>query len=351
MNKRIKKVSKKIKKPAGSIIHIGDKKREVINISLFRYNIDSIEKMDLSLANFIKIAIEPQYFYWIVVDGLHDIDVIKAIKSKFSINNIVTENIVNTSLRPSIDVYKNYSFIVTKEVCLNCQEEVNFEQISLIVAENYLITFTENKLDSYDVISSMLQEANFRSKGISYLCYTILDFIVDNYFLAMEEIDDKLDVLENKILKNASDSDLSSIYKIKKDLLLIQKSIWPQSNIINIILRERGSIFNDNYDEFYRDINDHIYQVKDMIDIFRDMIAGILDVYMTTKSNKMNEIMKVLTIISTIFMPITFIVGLYGMNFKYMPELYFRYSYYCVLAAMLVILIAMIILFKRKKWL
>lgn len=350
MKKYSKNVSQKNKRPPGSIIHIGDKKRENVNISVFKYNVDHIEKTTLHLNNIDKFIIQNNFNYWIVVDGLHDSEIFQALQKKFSINNIVIENIVNTSLRPSIDIYKENSFIVTKEVAISPSKEISFEQISLIVAANYLITFTECKLDAYDIITNLLEESNFREKGISYLCYTILDFIVDNYFITMENIDDQLDVLEERILNFCTSQDLEKIYKIKKDLLLIQKSISPQRNIINMILRERGSIFNDNYDEYYRDIDDHIYQVKDMIDIFRDIISGILDVYLTSKSNKMNEIMKVLTIISTIFMPITFIVGIYGMNFKYMPELNSKYGYPAVMIFMVFIFITMLIFFKKKKW-
>jgi magnesium transporter len=214
-----------------------------------------------------------------------------------------------------------------------------------------MITFTENKLDSYDVVSKLLKESSFREKGTSYLCYTILDFIVDGYFLVMENIDEKLETVEDQIFSSKENINLENIYKIKKDLLLIQKSIWPQREIINIILRESSPIFNDSYDEFYRNVGDHIYQVKDMIDVFRDIISGIFDIYLTTKSNKMNEIMQFLTMISTLFIPITFIAGVYGMNFKYMPELYMKYGYLAAILLMFIMFASMLVYFKRKKWL
>ncbi len=351
MKKYMRNISKKSGKPPGSLMHVGERKRDDVGITIIKYNAEKIEKKSAGLKDLLQLELDEGHKWWIVVDGLHDMEVIRAVGDMFDINKYVMENTMNTAIRPNIEVYGKYSFIVTKKIFVNEAGEIEFEQVSMVVGGNYLITFTENGLDDFENLYARIHEDDARNAEVNFLGYLILDMIVDNYFVVIEEISDKLEEAEAAIIDNPSQLSLQRIHHLKKELLLLHKAIWPQREVISTILRERNIFSKGDMLNSFRDIQEHLFQAVDMIEIFRDMLSNMLDIYLSSTSKRMNEIMKVLTIISTVFMPLAFIAGIYGMNFSYMPELNLKYGYFIILAVMALIAGGMMLFFRKKKWL
>lgn len=350
MKKYVRNISSKIGKPPGSLIHVGERKRDEVGITLIRYDGRSVDKKEITLEELLALETGLQHNWWIVVDGLHDMEIIRSIGNKFEIGRIVLENAVNTVNRPNIEIYSKYSFIVTKKIFLNKNRGIEYEQISMVVGNNFIITFTENGLDDFENLYGRLQEKEFRSQGVGFLSYLIMDMIVDNYFLVVEDISDRMEDAEKDIMDNPGNTALENIHRLKKELLLLHKAVWPQREVISTLLREHNSFSKGEMLENFRDIQEHLFQVVDMIEVFRDMLSNMLDIYLSSTSRRMNEIMKILTIISTVFIPLTFIAGVYGMNFSNMPELTFKYGYLAVLLLMALIALGMVLFFRKKKW-
>ena len=351
MKRYMGKISSKSGKPPGSLVHVGEKKREEVGITIIKYNSDNVEKKSVTLKELLLRDFDQKYKWWIVVDGLHDMNVIRSIGEKFDINKFVLENAVNTVIRPNIEIYTNYTFAVTKKIFLNKAKEIEYEQVSMVVGGNYIITFTENGLDDFENLYARMHEDDTRSSEVNFLSYLILDLVVDNYFIVLEEISDRMEELESSIIDNPSHLSLEKIHSLKKELLLLHKAVWPQREIISTILREKNIFSKGDMLDSYRDIQEHLFQAVDMIEVFRDMLSNMLDIYLSSTSRRMNEIMKILTIISTIFMPLTFLAGIYGMNFSNMPELRMKFGYFAVLILMAIIAAAMLLFFRKKKWL
>lgn len=350
MKKRSAKMSSKSGKPAGTLMHIGERKRDEASVTVIKYNESDVIKKNISLSELLMLEIDNKYKWWIAVDGLHDLDLVEAIGKKFKISRFVLENAVNTAVRPNIEIYKDYSFLITKKIYLGNNKKVEYEQVSMITGHNYLITLTENGLDDFNNIYERLRSEANSSFDINYLSYLILDSIIDNYFFVMEDISDRMEDVETGIIDNPNNEALQNIHLMKKELLLIHKAVWPQREVISTILREHNSFSSGEMHEYFRDVQEHLFQIVDMIEVFRDMLSNMLDVYLSSTSRRMNEIIMILTIISTIFIPITFVAGIYGMNFRYMPELGVKYGYPAALGIMALITIGMIVFFKRKKW-
>lgn len=351
MKRYMGKISSKSGKPPGSLVHVGEKKREEVGITIIKYNSDNVEKKSVTLKELLLRDFDQKYKWWVVVDGLHDMNVIRSIGEKFDINKFVLENAVNTVIRPNIEIYSNYTFAVTKKIFLNKAKEIEYEQVSMVVGGNYIITFTENGLDDFENLYARMHEDDTRSSEVNFLSYLILDLVVDNYFIVLEEISDRMEELESSIIDNPSHLSLEKIHSLKKELLLLHKAVWPQREIISTILREKNIFSKGDMLDSYRDIQEHLFQAVDMIEVFRDMLSNMLDIYLSSTSRRMNEIMKILTIISTIFMPLTFLAGIYGMNFSNMPELRMKFGYFAVLILMAIIAAAMLLFFRKKKWL
>lgn len=290
---------------------------------------------------------------WINIDGVHQADIIEKIGKQFDIHPLILEDIMNTEQRPKIEDFENYLFIVLKMLYTdNKNGEIQSEQVSLVVGPNYVISFQEREGDVFDPIRDRIRTAKGRVRrmGPDYLAYALIDAIVDNYFVVLEKVGEKIEDVEEKLVTEPSPQVLKNIHGLKRKLLFLRKSVWPLREVINILERGECSLVKKATIIFLRDVYDHTIQVIETIEVYREMLSEMIDAYLSSISNKTNEIVKVLTIIATIFIPLTFIASIYGMNFTWMPELEWPEGYHMVLVLMAIIGIIMIIFFRRKKW-
>ena len=291
---------------------------------------------------------------WININGVHDPEIIERIGKQFKIHLLVLEDILNTGQRPKYDDFDDYIFVVLKMLYYDAENsEIAVEQVSLIIGENYVISFQEKEGDVFNPIRDRIRSAKGRIRKMKadYLAYALLDAVVDNYFLILEKIGDKVEHMEEELVENPTPHILQTVHNLKRETLYLRKFIWPLREVISNLERGESSLINDSTRIYLRDVYDHTIQVIDTVETLRDMISGILDIYLSSLSNRMNEVMKTLTIFAAIFIPLTFIAGLYGMNFEYMPELKIRWAYPALLGVMFVIGISFVIYFKKKKWL
>jgi len=291
---------------------------------------------------------------WLDVDGVHQNEILEAVGVHVNLHPLVIEDIHNTYQRPKVEDYEDYLYIVLKMISWDVDStEIQAEQVSLILGQNYVLSFKEDPGDIFDSIRTRLQEGKgrIRKLGADYLAYSLLDQVVDNYFIVLENLGEQIEDLEEELVTNPDASTLQTIHHLKRELIFLRKSIWPLREAISSLERGESSLFQPETLVYLRDVYDHTIQVIDTIETFRDMVSGMLDIYLSSVSNHMNEVMKVLTIIATIFIPLTFIAGIYGMNFVNMPELQWPWGYFMVWGVMIIIFIGMLIFFKRKKWL
>jgi magnesium transporter len=337
----------------GSLIHVGRKKIEQCKINLIKYNKDEFIEKEISKQENFKKLIKQKSTVWINIDGLHDIEVIEKVGKEFNIHPLVLEDILNTDQRPKIEDYDHFLFVVMKMLTYNNKEKsVVTEQISFIFGEGFIITFQETQGDIFDSIRKKIKLAkgSIRSYGADFLTYNLIDVIIDHYFTILEKIGEKIELYEEELINNPNQEIIREIYKVKRENIILRKNVWPLREVINKFEKTESKIIKKRTHLFLRDLYDHIIQIIDIIETFRDLVSGMIDLYLSSTSYKMNEVMKVLTIISTIFIPLTFIVGVYGMNFDNIPELKMKYGYYILWAVILSVSSLMIYYFKRKKW-
>jgi magnesium transporter len=289
---------------------------------------------------------------WINIDGLSDISVIERIGKIFDIHPLILESIVNTEQRPRMDDLDTYLYVNLKMLqYLDESHKVKIEQVSLIVGRNYIISFQEDVGDVFDPVRERIRkDGRIRKFGTDYLAYALIDAIVDNYFTVMESLGEQVEMLEEALASNPSKDMLLNIHTLKKDMIYLRKSVWPLREVISGLERSDNALIKESTRIYLRDVYDHTIQVIDTIETFRDMVSGMIDIYLSGMSMRLNEVMKVLTLIATIFIPLTFIVGVYGMNFEYMPELSHPYGYYGVWAVILIVTTTMLLYFHRKQW-
>jgi len=350
----IKKKSKKVGLPPGTLVHIGERRTEKTKISIIDYDKTHLLEKD-------AISVEECFPYkdkstvtWINIDGIHQADVVEKIGKHFDLHPLVLEDIMNTGQRSKIEDFRDYIFIVLKIPYYDDKEnEVKIEQVSLILGKNFVISLMEIEKDVVNPIKVRLrnEESHLRKTGADYLTYSLIDVIVDNYFGIMENIEEKIGNIEEELLSESTSKTLQAIHNIKREMIFMSKSVWPLREIINNLERGESSLIKEFTKIYFRDAYDHTIQIIESIETFRDMITGMMDIYLSSVNNKMNEIMMFLTIIGTIFIPLTFITGIYGMNFKYMPELGWFWGYPAVLLIMFGIVVLMLFFFRRKKWL
>jgi len=346
------KRSRKSALPPGTLIHVGEKREETVKISVIDYDKKKYEEKSVKDIEECFPFKETSTVTWINIDGVHQVEVIEKVGKYFNIHPLTLEDVVNTGQRPKYDDMGTYLYIVLQMVYPNGDNEIETEQVSLIVGSNFLFSFQEKEGDVFNPIRERIKDAKgrIRTMGVDYLAYTLVDAIVDNYFSVLERIGEKIETLEEELVDNPQPTTLQTIHNLKRDGIILRKSVWPLREVISGLERGEPSIIQDSTRIFFRDVYDHTIQVIDTIETFRDMISGMLDIYLSSISNKMNEVMKVLTIIATIFIPMTFIAGVYGMNFKYMPELEWRWGYLVVWVVMIGIGVSLLNYFKKKKW-
>jgi magnesium transporter len=350
----IRKRSKKAGLPPGTLVHIGEKKTEKTRIRLINYNEDHLEEKDLE-------RIEEGFAYkdtptvtWINVDGIYEVDVVDKIGKHFGLHPLVQEDILNTDHRPKLEDYEAYLFLILKMLTYDdTEKELKMEQVSLIIGPTFVLSFQESEGDVFDAVRERLRKAKgrIRKMGPDYLAYALADAVVDHYFLVLEKIGEEIESLEDELITEPDTETVESIHNLKRELIFLRKSVWPLREAIVGLEKGESGLIQDKTTVYLRDVYDHTIQVIDTIETFRDMVSGMLDMYLSSLSNKMNQVMKVLTLIATIFIPMTFVAGIYGMNFKVMPELEWHWGYLFAWIIMILIGLSLVIYFKKKKWL
>jgi len=349
-----KKSSQKAGLPPGSLIHIGNYFGHKIRLSVIEYDEKTIiEEEDVSIEHCLK-RMQTPLMTWVQVNGVYDPQIIASIGSRFHLHALILEDVLNTTQRAKLDIYQDQVFLVLK--LLQYSEEsycLTDEQVSIVFGPNYVISFLETDRAIFLPVQERLKHGNhrLRKENSDYLAYTLLDLIVDQYFVVLEKVDKDLDQLEEELLHTPLPTTMKKIQKAKREMIVLRKSIWPMRDVVSRFLRLEPPLVKAENQLYVRDVYDHLVQTIDIIEGCRDVVSGLMDIYLSKINFRMNEIMKVLTIVSTIFVPLTFITSLYGMNFTCMPELHTRWGYPIVVAVMALIAFSMLGYFRSKKWL
>ena len=354
MPRFFKRQLKKAGASPGTLVHIGDQKVDETRITLIDYDEAHLQERVLDGIEAAFPLKDLPTVTWINIDGLHEIDIIEKVGQHFNIHPLVLEDIINTGQRPKTEEFEDVIFVVLKMLHYNAKsEKIESEQFSLVLGPNFLISFQEIQGDVFKTVRERIRKpkTRIRKAGCDYLAYALIDAIVDHYFVILEALGDKMEDLEAELLDDPTRDTVEIIHEMKQEMIYMRKHIWPIREIINGLVKSESSLIQEQMHVYFRDVYDHTIQVIDTIESYRDILAGMLDIYLSTVSNRMNEVMKVLTIIATIFIPITFIAGVYGMNFKFMPELEWRGGYFMVWGIIIVVVGIMIGFFKKKQWL
>ncbi len=352
--KRVYRSKKKLGQVPGSVIYTGERSKEKLFIDAFDYTKEFCNEKELQSVQESFEYKDTDSVTWINLNGLNHVTQIETLGEHYKLHPLVLEDIVNIAQRPKIDEYDDYIFIVLKMLYYDDNNTIVSEQVSFILGKNYVLSFQESEGDVFNEVRDRLRQAKGRVRTMKsdYLLYTLIDAIVDHYFSVIEVLGDKIEDFETAIFSGNTDGDISQkIQNLKREILRVRRAIFPLREVINRIEKNESPLIQKRTITYFRDIYDHLIQVSENIDIYREMIWSLMDMYMTTISNKMNEVMKVLTIMASIFIPLTFIAGIYGMNFEYIPELQYKYAYFILWGVMIVLFVGMIIYFKRKKWL
>jgi magnesium transporter len=349
------KRSKKAGLPPGTLVHIGERVPEQINISILDYDEWNFQERKTDNVAECLVFRDRPTVTWINIDGVHCVEVLEKLGECYGFHPLVLEDVMNTDQRPKMEDYSDYLYIVLKMVRYSKDNGgVISEQISLIVGQNFVFSFQEGiDGDVFNPIRERIEseKSRIRKMGADYLAYSIIDAVVDNYFSILEKLGEKIETLEERIVGNPATETLREIHSLKREMIFLRKAVWPLREVISAMERGESPFIRESTRVYLRDIYDHTIQIIDTVETFRDMASGMLDIYLSSVSNRTNAVMKVLTIIATIFMPLTFLAGIYGMNFKYMPELGWRFGYPLFWTVILVIAFIMLIFFKKKNWL
>lgn len=340
--------------PPGTLIHVGEKKIDEPRFHIIDYDENELYEEEMETIEESYHFKETSTISWINVSGVHQVDIIEKIGGHFKFNPLVLEDILNTETRSKMEDYEDYIFFVLKMPYFNENEnKITVEQVSFILSSGFLISFQERDATIFNPVIERIREGRRRIRkwGTDYLAYALIDNIVDHYFLILEKMGEKIAIIEEALMDDSGKDTLHNIYKLKKELIFFRKSVWALRGLVNGIERVESELVKDTTRVYLRDVYDHTIQIIDTMETYRDMLSGLIDLNLSTLSNKMNEVMKVLTIIATIFIPLTFIAGLYGMNFENMPELKWKWGYPFILLVIGVTGISMMFYFKRKKWL
>ena len=341
----------------GTLTYIGPEIELKTTIKRINFNDKTFEEESVkSLADCLPVNDPDNQITWLDVDGIHETSLIEKLGQIYQLHPLLLEDVVNTEHKPKLEVYDTgHLFITLKMLHIESDSplKISAEHVSFVLGDRYLISFQEELSD--DIFAPVLARlkasvGKTRRNGADYLLFALMDVIVDNYFIVLEKLGEKLDLVEDMVIRGAKHLSLADLYALKRELTISRRLIWPLRDIINQLIREDNPLVNKKSIPYYRDLYDHVMQVIDTIDSYRELLASLADVHLSTISNRMNSVMKTLTIFSAIFMPLTFIVGVYGMNFDYMPELRVHNGYFYVWGVMILVTIGMWIYFKWKRW-
>jgi magnesium transporter len=339
--------------PPGSVVFIGEEKTAPVRFSVIDYTEDHLEETTLRDVGEVLPYRDSPTTTWINVSGVHDEDTIRTIGEHFGLHPLIQEDIAHTGQRPKLETYDDHVYVVSKMLYHDEEaDHLRAEQVSFVLGGSYLLSFQEDPGDVFDPVRKRLREGRgrIRARGTDYLTYALLDVIVDHYFVILEALGDRAEEIEDEVLDDPQSETQERINDLRRDLIFMRRMTWPVRELLSQLERLDLPLWSEETRPFVRDTYDHAVQVLDLVESLRDVVGGLTDLYMTSLSNRMNEIMKVLTIIGTIFIPLTFIAGIYGMNFEYMPELSVQYGYPAAMGVMAVIAAALLLYFRRKDW-
>lgn len=340
--------------PPGTLIHIGERHASECKISVTQYNADTLIRQEINSIAELKQLRNAELITWVNVDGLSDIHIVESIGQELNIHPLVLEDILSTHQRPKLEEYDDFLYLVIKGISLSQEKNFNlqYEQISILLLANYVVTFKEKADDTFDPINNYLQNHNgrLRQLGSDYLAYVILDTVVDEYFVVEDSLDGIIDPLEDNILFNSNKEMLQTVQQIRRGLISMKRNISPLRELLATIQRIDTPLLQEKTLRYYGDVYDHVLRVTDSLESYRERISAMHDIYLSSISNKLNETMKILTIFASIFIPLTFIAGVYGMNFEYMPELKWRWAYPALWVIFIAIGMSLLVFFKKKKW-
>ena len=339
----------------GQVTYVGNKVTETPSVEIINFDREKVHRQDSKSVSDAFHYKGQDSITWININGLNHTKEIEELGKHYKLHPLIIEDIVNTQQRPKFDDYDDYIFVVVKMLYNDSQNEFVNEHLSIVAGDGFVLTFQEADGDVFDGVRERINntKGRMRTSGSDYLMYALIDAVVDNYFIIIESLSDKIEMIEDLLFtQTVEDEDMTQeIQDLKREVLRIRKAIYPLREVINRLENSEHHLIDEKTHSYLRDLQDHITQISENIEIYREMIWGLMDMYMTTISNKMNEVMKVLTIMASIFIPLTFMAGIYGMNFEYIPELQLQYGYFYLWGAMLIVFFLMIWYFRRKKWL
>lgn len=356
MSSPAKKRSTKAGLPPGTLVHIGIRKSAAVHITLMDYDVNGVRDSHVTATELSDRLKHAHGIKWVNIQGLGDISTMEQIGTCFNLHPLVLEDIINTDQRPKLEDYGHYLYVVLKTFSYETkggEERINSEQVSLVLGKNFVLSFLEADGDQFAVVRERLHsgKGQIRKMGADFLMYSLIDAIVDGYFLFLETFDEKTEALEAELAARPQPGTLRSIYSLKRENVFLRRSLWPLREVINSLQRGDSPLFTRNTLLYLRDVYDHAIHIIESVESLRDLTAGMLDIYVSSVSYRLGIIMKVLTVITTIFMPLTLITGIYGMNFEYLPGLAWHWGFFVVLGTMAVTAGVMLLLFRWKKWL
>ena len=337
----------------GALVHVGEKRVEEISFQQIEYDKENFSKKELDNVEDCLNTHDNPFVSWTNIVGIHDPEIIRKIGQYYKLHVLIQSDIMNTELRPKIDDQGDHLFLILKLPHIQSNGKLFMEQISLVIGKNFVISFQETKDDVFDPIRERIEKSVgvIRERGSDFLAYALVDAIIDHYYVIMENVGIQSEEVEEELMKDPNPITLQTIHLLKREMVILRKSIWPLREVIDNFERMESELIDNRTKKYLRDVYSHTVQVMDNIEGLRDMIGGMLDTYLSSVSNKMNEVMKTLTIIASIFIPITFIAGVYGTNFEYLPELSWQGSYFVMLTAMAIIVVVMVVWFRKRRWL
>ncbi|MDJ0802446.1 MAG: magnesium/cobalt transporter CorA [Desulfobacterales bacterium] len=354
MPRFIKQTSKKAGLPPGALVHIGERKQETTRVTVIDYDGDRLDEATPEDIEAVFPLRDAPATSWINVDGVHDLAVIEKLGQHFLIHPLTLEDTVNTAQRPKLEDFDDYLYIVLKMLTWDASAgRVRAEQVSLVLGHHFLISFQEAEGDVFAPVRARIRQGRgrLRRSGGDYLAYALIDCVVDHYFVVLEHLGEKIEALEAQLYAGGGDDPLAAIFQLKQEMIYLRRQIGPLREPLNHLHKSENPLVQEKHRIFFADVYDHLLQALEVVESLRDVLSGLQDLYISMTGQRMNEIMKVLTIIATIFIPVTFVAGIYGMNFEVMPELKWRWGYFAVWGVFAAISAAMLFYFKRRKWL
>lgn len=338
--------------PPGTPIHIGERKADRAKLRVLDYDEDHVQERFIDDVSVIAAPIQSGV-RWVDLTGLHDLDILKRIGDDFGLHPLVVEDIANTDQRPKVEDYEDYLYIVFKILTYEEKAGVDSEQISVVLGRNFVVSFQEREGDIFEPIRERIKSGKglIRKLGCDFLVYSLLDIVVDHYFTVTEALGDEIETVSDKVLVNPNPATMADIHRLRRELMFLHRAVWPLREVVSGLDKKDSGLVSETTGVYIRDLYDHTIQVMDAVEIYREMMSDLADIYLSSVSNRLNTVMKVLTIIATIFIPLTFLAGVYGMNFKYFPEVGWRWGYPSFWLVCILIALVMLVLFRRKKWL